>query len=48
MKKLHREVVILPEAEHRKLRKIAKQSKLPKSRVFRLALAQFTPTPKHL
>jgi len=47
-KKLYREVVILPEAEHRKLRSLVKKMKLAKSRVFRIALGEFNLPVKHL
>jgi len=44
MKKLHREVVILPEEEHAVLVKIAGEMNLPKSRIFRLALKELDKT----
>jgi len=41
MKKLYREVVVLPDKEHKVLLKKAKELKVPKSRVFRMALVFF-------
>jgi len=41
MKKLYREVVVMPEKEFKHLKKVASKLKIPKSRVFRLALKQF-------
>ena len=41
MKKLHREVVVMPEREHKVLRKVVRKLKIPKSRVFRRGLLLF-------
>ena len=43
MKKLYREVVIMPEKEHKVLLKLAKITKFPKSKIFRQALVELAP-----
>jgi len=40
-KKLYREVVIMPEKEHKVLVRMASKNKIAKSKVFRLALENF-------
>ena len=47
-KKLYREVVILPEEEHKVLVRMARENKIAKSRVFRIALGEYSDSIKHL